>query len=103
MEKIWSHSTEQSFINSSKRLSLIKNEIVVFNNTLGDVTAVNLKDGSLIWQISTQNTQNFSDIINLKTSSIVENENSIFFSNNKINLFNRFRNRCDKLDAKYQF
>ena len=87
-DKIWSYSTEKSFINSFKKLSIIiKNQFLVFNNSLGDITAINTNDGTLLWQLSTQNSQLFEDIMNLKTSEIIENEGSIYFSNNKGQFF----------------
>ncbi len=81
---IWKHKTEKSFINSSKKLSiLVKNDIVVFSNSLGDLTAVNVKNGSLLWQRFTQNSKIYEDIMTLNTSILIENNNSIYFSNNK--------------------
>ena len=83
-KKIWTHKTQKPFINSMKRLSIvIKEDLVVFNNSVGDITALNNKSGMLIWQISTQNTENFSELINLQTSDLIINNNSIYFSNNK--------------------
>lgn len=82
--KVWSHITEKSFINSTKRLSLvIINDKVIFNNSLGDITAVNAKDGKLIWQTVTFNSNMFEDIMSLKTSDLVIDENNLYFSNNK--------------------
>ena len=82
--KVWSHITEKSFVNSLKRLSLvIINDKVIFNNSLGDITAVNAKDGKLIWQIVTFNSNMFEDIMSLKTSDLVIDENNLYFSNNK--------------------
>ena len=82
--EIWKLETEQSFINSSKKLSIIiKNNNVYFNNSLGDVTAVDLENGSLKWQISTQNSNNYEDIFNLETSDLVADDKTILFSNNK--------------------
>jgi len=81
--KLWSHSTENSFINSSTQLSIIvKNEKVVFSNSLGDITALDIYNGKLLWQISVIDSRILEDVMNLKMSSLVENENSIFFSNN---------------------
>ena len=81
---VWSHITEKSFINSLKRLSLvIINDKVIFNNSLGDITAVNAKDGKLIWQTVTFNSNMFEDIMSLKTSDLVIDENNLYFSNNK--------------------
>ena len=81
--KLWSHSTENSFINSTTQLSIIvKNEKVVFSNSLGDITALDIYNGKLLWQISVIDSRILEDVMNLKMSSLVENENSIFFSNN---------------------
>ena len=87
-KKNWSYSTEKSFVNSFKKLSIvIKKDIIVFNNSIGDITALNLNDGSLLWQISTQNSEIFEEIMNLKTSELIENEGSLYFSNNKNQFF----------------
>ena len=81
---IWKVSTDKPFINSLKKLSIIIDEdIVIFNNSLGDITAVNIANGTLEWQISTQNTDNLNEIINLRTSNLIINEKKIYFSNNK--------------------
>ena len=78
---IWQHKTEKSFINSSKKLSILaKDKIVIFSNSLGDITAVDVKSGALIWQKSTQNSRIYEDVMTLKISNIIENNNSIFFS-----------------------
>ena len=83
-EKIWSHKTEKPFINSMKRLSIVvKDNLVIFNNSVGDITALNIKSGMLVWQISTQNTENFTELIDLKTSDLIINNDSVYFSNNK--------------------
>ena len=81
---IWSHNTEKPFISSSKKLSIaIKNNNVIFNNSIGDITSVNIKKGNLNWQMSSRNSQIFQDIMNLKSSNLIINNESIYFSNNK--------------------
>lgn len=81
---LWKHTTEKSFINSSKKLSiLIKDKLVIFSNSLGDITAVNANNGSLVWQKFTQNSKIYEDIMTLKTSNLIEDNGSIYFSNNK--------------------
>ena len=83
-KKIWSLSTEGSFISSGGKLSVvIKNDKIFFNNSLGDITALDINSGGLIWQISTQNSLLFEDILNLKNSTLVASDNAILFSNNK--------------------
>ena len=85
---IWSFKTEKPFVNSFKKLSLIiKNNSVIFNNSLGDITSINIDSGSLNWQISTQNSSIYEEIMKLKVSILIENENSIYFSNNKNQFF----------------
>jgi len=83
-KKIWSLSTEDTFISSESKLSIaIKNNKIFFNNELGDITALDINSGGLIWQISTQNSLLFEDMLNLKNSNLVASDNSILFSNNK--------------------
>ena len=87
-KKIWSYETEKPFINSIKKLSIvIKNDLVIFNNSLGDITGINLLSGALEWQISTQNTEDLSELVDFKTSDLIINEDSIYFSNNKNNFY----------------
>ena len=86
--KIWSYKTEKPFINSTKKLSIvIKDDLVIFNNSIGDITGLNIQSGALEWQISTQDTESFNELIDFKTSDLVANGNSIFFSNNKNNFY----------------
>ena len=81
--KLWSFTTEKSFVNSHKKLSMIiKNEKIIFTNSLGDITALDKNNGKLQWQISTLKSRMFEEVMNLNTSILVENENSIYFSNN---------------------
>ena len=82
--KIWNFNTEKPFINPLKKLSIvIENNLVIFNNSLGDITAVNIESGALEWQISTHNSDDLNEIISLKTSNLIIDEKKIFFSNNK--------------------
>ena len=86
--KLWQLKTENSFINSPKKLSIVlKNNIVYFNNSLGDITAVDIDNGSLKWQISTQNSEIYEEIFNFKTSEIIAGHKSILFSNNKNEIY----------------
>ena len=82
--KLWDFKTENSFINSPKKLSIVlKDNTVYFNNSLGDITAVDINNGSLKWQISTQNSNIYEEIFSFKTSEIIADDKSILFSNNK--------------------
>ncbi len=80
----WSLVTENNFLKSSKRNSLlVQNNTVIFTNSLGDITAVNANDGSLIWQISTQMSNFYEDAYDLISSDLVSNIDSLVFSNNR--------------------
>ncbi len=82
--KIWDVSTEESFIKSVKKIFLIiKNNLVIFNNSIGDISAVNINSGKLVWQTPTQNTNIYADSFKLQISELVSDLNSIYFSNNK--------------------
>jgi len=86
--EIWSFETEDSFIKSQKKLSLVlKGEVVYFINNLGDVTALNINDGSLIWQTPTQSNVIYQNAFSLENSDLVFANNSIYFSNNKNEIF----------------
>ena len=53
-----------------------------FSNSIGDVTAVNISSGKVIWQTPTQSNVTFGNTYFLKLSDIVSDEVSIFVSNN---------------------
>ena len=84
----WNFVTENNFLKSNKRNSLlVQKNIVFFSNTLGDVTAVNASNGSLIWQTSTQKSSFYEDAFNLISSDLVSNNNTIVYSNNRNELY----------------
>ena len=79
-EELWKIKTEDTFIKSEKKLSIIiANKSVYFNNSLGDVTAVDIENGNLLWQTPTQDSSILQDSFFLKTSDLVTNSESIFF------------------------
>ena len=83
-KEIWSTKTQSSLIRSQKKLSIvIVDNKIYFNNSLGDISAVDIKSGDLIWQISTQNNLAYNDFFLLQTSDIIGDKNSLYFSNNK--------------------
>ena len=87
-KEIWSIETDKSFIRSQKKLSLvIINKIIYFNNSLGDISAVDIKTGELLWQIPTQSSLIYEDSFFLKTSEIVSDQKSLYLSNNKNEFF----------------
>ena len=85
---IWSFKTEKPFIKSQKKNSLvIKNNKVIFNNSLGDITALDLYSGDLVWQTPTQKNSIYEDALFLKNADLVVGKNSIFLSNNNNDFF----------------
>ena len=82
-ELIWSVKTQRSLLRSQKKQSLIlNNDKIFFSNSIGDVTAVNIFNGNIIWQTPTQSNVSFGNTYSLKLSDIVSDEDSIFVSNN---------------------
>ena len=83
-EEIWQFKTEKSFIKSQKKLSLmIINNKIIFNNSLGDISAVDIKSGNMLWQQPTQTSALYEDTFSLKTSDLISSNGLILFSNNK--------------------
>tara|TARA_B100000214_G_scaffold331539_1_gene272549 strand:- start:329 stop:1600 length:1272 start_codon:yes stop_codon:yes gene_type:complete len=86
--EIWNFKSENSFIKSQKKLSLIlKDNIVFFINNIGDVTALDSDNGSLLWQTPTQSNVIYQDSFSLENSDLVLANDDIYFSNNKNEFF----------------
>ena len=80
----WNLQTEDSFTISDSQYSLIvDNDMVVFSNSIGDITAVDINTGLIIWQLPTQSSNIINETYNFKVSKLVSDGNSVFFSNNK--------------------
>jgi len=80
----WNVKTEDSFTLSNSKFSLIiVDDLVVFNNSVGDITAVNIETGLITWQLPTQKSSIINETFSFKTSKLVSDGKSIFFSNNK--------------------
>ena len=80
----WNLQTENSFTISNSKFSLIIiNDMVVFTNSIGDITAVDIETGLITWQLPTQSSNIINETYNFKISKLVSEGNSIFFSNNK--------------------
>ena len=80
----WNLKTEDSFTISNSKLSLIVvDDLVVFSNSIGDITAVDIETGLIIWQLPTQSSSIINETYNFKVSKLVSDGNSIYFSNNK--------------------
>lgn len=86
--KIWSYQTDNFFVKSKKKLSIIiENKKVIFNNSIGDITALDANKGFLLWQTATQNNSIYAESASLITSDLVLEKESIFFSNNRNQLY----------------
>ena len=86
--ELWNFKTDNSFIKSQKKLSIIlKDEIVFFINNVGDVTALDVNNGSLVWQTPTQSNLIYQDAFTLENSDLVFENDTIYFSNNKNEFF----------------
>ena len=86
--EIWKIKTEQTVIKSPKKLSLVViNENIYFSNSIGDITAVNINTGNLLWQTPTQNSSIFENYFSLENSNLITDNESIFFSNNSNQFF----------------
>ena len=80
----WNLQTEDSFTISNIKYSLIiLNDNVIFNNSIGDITAVDIETGLITWQLPTQSSAIINETYNFKISKLVSDGNSIYFSNNK--------------------
>ena len=80
----WNLKTEDSFTISNSKFSLIViNDKVIFSNSIGDITAVDIETGVIIWQLPTQSSSIINETYNFKISKLVSDGNSIIFSNNK--------------------
>jgi len=83
-KELWKIKTANTFIKSEKKLSItIANNIVYFNNSIGDISAADIESGSLLWQTPTQNESIYQDSFFLKVSNLITDGKSIVFSNNK--------------------
>ena len=87
-KEIWNFKTEKSFIKSQQKLSLIiNNNRVIFANTLGDISSLDIETGNLIWQTPTQSSDIYENYFSLKNSDLISENNTIYFSNNQNEFF----------------
>lgn len=82
--ELWNFQTENVFTISDTRNSLIIiDNLVIFNNSVGDITAVDVVTGMITWQLPTQSSDIILESYKFKNSKLVSDKKSIFFSNNK--------------------
>ena len=87
-EELWNFQTESALIRSQKKLSMvIVEDVIYFNNSLGDISAVKIDDGELLWQLPTQSDLLYESAFSLETSDIITDKKDLFFSNNKNQFF----------------
>ena len=80
----WNLQTEDSFTISNTKYSLIIIENnVIFSNSIGDITAVDVESGLISWQLPTQSSDIINNTYSFKFSKIISDSKTIFFSNNK--------------------
>ncbi len=86
--ELWNIKTETSLIRSQKKLSMtIIKDAIYFNNSIGDITAVDINKGELIWQLPTQSSLIYESAFSLETSDIISDNKTLFFSNNKNQIY----------------
>ena len=84
----WNVPTENSLtISGAKYSIIISNDLVIFNNSIGDITAVNISTGLINWQLPTQSSNIINESYSFINSQLVADENSIYFSNNRNEFF----------------
>ena len=76
----WNLKTEDTFTISSSKYSLIVvNEKVIFSNSIGDITSVDINTGLINWQLPTQSNDIVYENFTFKNSKIVSDNNNVFF------------------------
>ena len=86
--ELWNVKTDTAFIKSKKKLSLvILNGNIYFNNSIGDISAVDIKTGNLIWQTPTQSSLIYENSFLLETSDLIADDDTILLSNNRNEFF----------------
>ena len=86
--ELWNVKTDTAFIKSKKKLSLvILNGNIYFNNSIGDISAVDIQTGNLIWQTPTQSSLIYENSFLLETSDLIADDDAILLSNNKNEFF----------------
>ncbi len=87
-KELWNVKTENSLILSQKKLSMvIVKDVLYFKNSIGDISAVNITEGELLWQLPTQSSSIYKTAFSLETSDLVTDGKTLFFSNNKNQFF----------------
>ena len=87
-KEIWSSRTDSTLVRSQKKLSMvIIGSYIYFNNSLGDISAIDIKTGELMWQRPTQSTSSYENVYALENSQVISDNKNLYFSNNKNKFF----------------
>ena len=80
--------TQNSLIRTQKKLSMtIIDNNIYFINSIGDISAVAIESGELLWQLPTQSSLIYESSFSLKNSDLISDGESLFFSNNNNQFF----------------
>ena len=83
-KELWNYKSENTFLKSTKRNSLIiLNDLVYFNNSLGDIISVNAQNGNLQQYIPTQSSAIYENAFSLIMSDLVADKDNLISSNNR--------------------
>ena len=66
---------------------VIVDKKIYFNNSLGDISSVDITSGQLLWQSPTQSSLVYDEGFFLQNSEIIADKNTLYFSNNKNQFF----------------
>ncbi len=87
-KELWNIVTENSLIRSNKKLSMvISDNKIFFNNSIGDITAIDIERGETLWQLPTQSSSVYESAFSLETSDLIIDNSTLYFSNNKNQIF----------------
>ena len=104
-KELWSFKSENTFLKSTKINSIaVSKNLVIFNNSVGDIIALDAKTGSLIWQTPTQSSDIYENAFSLIMSDLVVRDTNLIFSNNRnefysINIQNGLINWQQKINS----
>lgn len=102
---IWQNKSENNIIKSTKKISIVINkDKVIFNNSVGDISALDINNGNLKWIITTGDKDTLIKPYLLKLSELVISKNSLIFSNNNnsfysVNLANGLINWTQNINS----
>jgi len=102
---VWQHKSENNIIKSTKKISIvIDKDKVIFNNSIGDVNALDISNGNLKWITTTGDKDSSIKPFLLKLSQLVIKNDSVLFSNNNnlfysVNLKTGFKNWTQNINS----